>query len=197
MSRNQHLMLYILVLAICVFMASRASASTGEHATPLEGPFRVSVQFKVKVMGLVNVTGRFRDVRSTVVKPWADTGSGYGIVIGATSIDTQHSARDAFIRSAAFFDVERYPTIRFSSARVQTGEQGTQHLVGDLTLHGVTRPVSFELIRKPGQSTDGAGTYAARTTIKRNEFGLGSVGMAVSNDVEITVVINEVDERAM
>jgi len=190
-------MLYFVVLAICVFMASGASASTGEHSTPLNGPFRVSVQFKVKVMGLINVTGLFRDVRSTVVNTSANTGSRYGIVIGATSIDTQHSARDAFIRSAAIFDVERYPTIRFSSARLQTGEQGKQQLVGNLTLHRVTRPVSFELIRKPGRSADGTGIYAARTTIKRNEFDLGRVGAAVSNDVEITVVINRVQEQAM
>ena len=118
------------------------------------------------------------------------------ITVAVKSVDTRNSLRDDLLRGPSFFDVERFPTIRFSKARVLNGKDGRKQLVGNLTLHGITQPVVFELTssepeHKPGETL--SGDHAAHTTIKRTDFGLDGFGVSVSNEVEIMVYVKDSD----
>jgi polyisoprenoid-binding protein YceI len=115
--------------------------------------------------------------------------------VDAASISTGDQNRDNHLRSADFFDVETYPTIDFVSTGVRY--EGGDFLVdGDLTMHGVTKPVTFEL-EFGGFGTDPYGNYkagaTAKTVVNREDFGLTwnaaleSGGVLVGKDVTITL----------
>jgi polyisoprenoid-binding protein YceI len=118
--------------------------------------------------------------------------------IDAASIDTREAQRDGHLRSADFLDVEKYPTIAFVSTEVVP--QGRDHFVviGDLTLHGVTRGVSLET-ELAGKGIDPWGGqragFTATTTISRKDFGLTwnqgleAGGVLVGDQVKISVEI--------
>jgi polyisoprenoid-binding protein YceI len=116
--------------------------------------------------------------------------------VEAASIDTHIKLRDAHLRSAAFFDVKQYPTISFTSTNVEhVGGQNYQ-VTGNLTLHGVTKPITFDVAYR-GQSTlMGARTgLTAKATINRNDFGVGR-GAAVQL-VASSIATIEIDLEAV
>jgi polyisoprenoid-binding protein YceI len=83
--------------------------------------------------------------------------------------------RDAHLKSPAFLDVEKYPTLKFASQRVESLDEERFRLIGELTLHGVTRPVTLE-VEDNGRGRDPWGGervgFTARTSIDRKDFGL-------------------------
>ena len=95
--------------------------------------------------------------------------------IEAASIDTHEPQRDAHLRSADFLDTDKYPEITFRSTRVEGDSPGGFRLVGDLTVHGVTRPVELD-VEYHGWATDPWGGrragFSASTEIDREDFGL-------------------------
>jgi polyisoprenoid-binding protein YceI len=152
------------------------------------------VQFKVKVMGILYVTGHFRDVSGRIVHSAAEGGFRADIAVDVKSVNTDDSVRDHLLRSAAFFDVDRFPMIRYEGVRLASDAIGGPQLVGDLTLHGKTRRVAFDVVRLPESNCKQAavtGCYAARATIHRSEFGLDGFRMIASDKVEITVCIED------
>lgn len=157
-----------------------------------------AVEFSVRHMMITTVRGRFTEVSGTLEFDEADpTGGRAEITINAASIDTREAQRDAHLRSADFFDVERFPTLTFRSTRVEgTPQEFT--LTGELTLHGVTRPVALRVTHE-GRGKDPWGGerlgYSATTTIKRSDFGLTwnaaleTGGFLVGDDVKIALEI--------
>jgi polyisoprenoid-binding protein YceI len=125
--------------------------------------------------------------------------------IEAASIDTGEQARDAHLRSADFLDVEAYPTIAFRSTEVVPRGRGRFVVVGDLTIHGVTREVSLES-ELVGTGTDPWGGrragFTASTTVNRSEFGLTwnqaleAGGVLVSDQVKISLEIQAAAQAA-
>jgi polyisoprenoid-binding protein YceI len=139
-------------------------------------PNHTNVEFTVKHMMFTTVHGRFTEVDGTVHYDEADSArSTLEVSIKAASIDTRSPDRDTHLRSQDFFDVDKYPTITFRSTRIQsTGGKGLR-IAGDLTIHGVTRPVTLEATEegrgKDPWGGDRAG-FSATTTIDRHDFGL-------------------------
>ena len=167
-------------------------------------PVHSSVEFAVRHLMITTVKGRFTDVQGTVVLDEANPAAASAeIIIGTTSIDTREPQRDAHLRSADFFDAEKFPTLTFRSTGVGnvSGEGFT--LIGDLTIHGVTREVALE-VTSEGRSKDPWGGeragYSATTKIKRSEFGLTwnqlleTGGLAVSDDVKIALDVQLVQK---
>lgn len=132
--------------------------------------------------------------------------SSVSVTIDASSIDTGVSDRDDHLRSADLFDVDRYPEITFESKEVSGAleEGGELEIVGDLTMHGVTREVTLDA------AFDGTGTdpwggtrsgFAAKTRIDRRDFGLGwnqaleTGGVLVGHDIEISLQVQAVLEQ--
>ena len=158
-----------------------------------------SVEFAVRHLMIATVKGRFAEVSGVVTSDDRDPARGeVDITINAASIDTREAQRDAHLRSADFFEVEQYPTITFNSRRVDNAAGDRFTLVGDLTMHGVTREVALD-VTSEGRAKDPWGGersgFTATTKVKRSEFGLTwnqlleTGGLAVGDDIKISIDI--------
>jgi polyisoprenoid-binding protein YceI len=139
-------------------------------------PAHSSAQFVARHMMISNVRGGFSGVQGTVVYDPENAGaSSAEVVIDANTINTLEAARDTHLKSADFLDVEKYPTITFRSNSVTVGD-GELDLKGDLTIHGVTRPVVLKVEAPSAEAKDPIGNArigaSASTRIKRSDFGL-------------------------
>jgi polyisoprenoid-binding protein YceI len=122
------------------------------------------------------------------------------VEIDAASIDTREVKRDAHLRSADFFDVENFPKLTFQSTGVKRTGDDTLAVTGDLTIHGVTRPVTLE-VEQSGGGKDPWGNerlvWSATTDINRKDFGLNwnqvleAGGLLVSEKIVIELEIQE------
>ncbi|HEY6218426.1 MAG TPA: YceI family protein [Gemmatimonadaceae bacterium] len=162
-----------------------------------------NVEFAVKHMMITTVKGRFGDVKGTVEIPEAGEPT-VDVTIGVASIDTRVEARDNHLRSPDFFDVEKYPEMRFVSTKAEQTDDGYT-LTGDLTLHGVTRPVKLDVVAE-GAGVDPWGNqkaaFSATGKFKRSEFGLNwnaaleTGGVLVSDDVKLSIDAQLVKQQA-
>ena len=126
-------------------------------------PAHSGAHFTVRHMMITNVRGSFKAVNGTVVyDPENPTASSIQAEIDAASISTNDEQRDAHLRSADFLDVEKFPTITYRSTKIERKGEGEWKVTGDLTIHGVTRPVVLDGGRAGsgeqgpvGQSADG------------------------------------------
>ena len=157
------------------------------------------IGFKVKHMGLIEVPGFFRDFTGKVNYDAADPGkSTVEFSAKSTSIDTGVAPRDNHLRTADFFDVEKFPELTFKSTKVE--KKGNGWIVsGDLTMRGVTKPVSipFEITGTlPAGERAGAKIgISGETTINRRDFGvnygtnLPSGVPAIGDEVKVVLQI--------
>jgi polyisoprenoid-binding protein YceI len=171
--------------------------ATAARTTWKVDPAHSQVEFAVRHMMITTVRGRFTDVKGTVVTEDNDpTKAQVEVIIDVNSIDTREPQRDAHLKSADFFDVEKFPYITFKSKRVTDVRGDEFKLVGDLTIHGVTREVVLE-VTSEGQAKDPWGNeragYSATTRINRSDFGLTwnqaleTGGLLVGDEIKITL----------
>jgi polyisoprenoid-binding protein YceI len=188
--------LIALVMLIAVPLAARAD-------TWQIDPTHTTVGFTVRHMTISSVRGQFDKVAGTITANGNDPASvAIEATIDTASIDTRSSDRDADLKSANFLDVAKYPTMTFKSKKIEAAGPGKWNIVGDLTLHGVTKEVTLAVegpadpIKDPwGNTRAGA---SATTTISRKAFGLtwnkmieagGAVlGDAVSVSIDVEAV---------
>ena len=160
-------------------------------------PTHSHVSFAVRVLSVSTTRGRFHALRGHLhIDEQNPANSWVEAEVEAASIDTHIKLRDAHLRSAAFFDVKQYPTISFTSTNVEhVGGQNYQ-VTGNLSMHGVTKPITFDVAYR-GQSTlMGARTgLTAKATINRNDFGVGQ-GAAVQL-VASSIATIEIDLEAV
>ena len=156
------------------------------------------VSFQVRHL-LGKVRGRFGDFAGTIqFDPASPRDSQIDVAIQAASIDTAEPQRDQHLRNADFFDVERYPTLTFRSASVTPTGSDTYDVVGDLTIHGVTRrvtlPASFLGVARDPWGNEKFG-FEAELTINRKDYGfvwnaaLETGGFLVGDEVKITLAV--------
>lgn len=167
-------------------------------------PVHSAVQFEIRHL-FSKVPGRFNKFESTVQFDQANPeSSSVTATIQTESIDTGNEKRDEHLRADDFFDAKKYPEITFKSTKIERTGEKTGKITGDLTMHGVTKPVTLQVeylgMGKGMQGETRAG-FTATTTIDRKEFGLdwGKVieGTAVLGDeVKITVQVESVVETA-
>lgn len=159
-----------------------------------------SAEFGVKHMMISNVKGNFQKVSGTAEYDGKDVKTiKVNANIDASSINTGNEDRDKHLRGADFFDVEKNPQITFVSKKAVPAGKGKFKLQGDLTMHGVTKPVTLEVEGPSAQIDDKHGNIkvgaAATTTVKRKDFGIsyGGVmdngGAMISDDVQINLNI--------
>ena len=134
------------------------------------------IGFKVKHMGLIEVPGFFRDFTGTVDFDAKDlTRSSVEFTAKTTSVDTGVAARDRHLRTADFFDVEKFPELTFRSTKVEKKGKGWV-VTGDLTMHGVTKPVSipFQISGwlPADERSGGKMGITGETTLNRRDFGV-------------------------
>jgi polyisoprenoid-binding protein YceI len=162
------------------------------------------VTFTVRHMMISKVRGRFNDFTGTVDFNEADpAASSVAVEIQVDSLDTREAQRDGHLKSPDFFDAATYPTITFKSKRVEKTGENTGRIIGDLTIHGVTREVALDT-EYSGQSKSPWGTtsagFSATTKINRKDFGLNwnqaleTGGILVGEEVTISIELEIVKQ---
>jgi polyisoprenoid-binding protein YceI len=158
-----------------------------------------TVGFVVRHMVVSKVRGTFGAFKGTIAYDPANIErSVVDVEIDAASIDTREAKRDAHLRSADFFDVEQFPTLTFRSTGVKRTTDDTLAVAGDLTIHGVTRPVTL-VVDELGGGKDPWGNdrlaWSGRLAVNRKDFGLNwnqlleAGGVLVSEKIDIELEI--------
>src|SRR5579871_3341428 len=107
-------------------------------------PAHSSAEFKVKHMMISNVKGTFTGITGTLTEHTGDSSlSSVAASFDVSTINTHDAQRDGHLKSADFFDVEKYPTMTFTSTKVDRIGEAEYRVTGDLTIHGVTKPVTL------------------------------------------------------
>ena len=182
--------------AICLCLAIAGSTMAEPYTID---PAHTQITFKVKHLGITNVSGSFGIFSGNFeFDPKAFEKGTASATIDVSSINTGVEQRDNHLRSADFFDVEKHPKMTFKSTKIQGIEGSSFELVGDLTIRGVTKPVTLE-VDFDGTATDPFGNekaaFTASTTINRKDFGmtwnkaLEAGGLLVSDEVRILLEV--------
>ena len=159
-------------------------------------PAHTEVEFSVRHLMISNVKGRFSQVKGSVELGENDALRSLEVEIPLASVDTRAEQRDNHLRSPDFFDVEKHPVMTFRGRRVEGEVNDRFKLTGDLTIRGVTRPITLDVTLE-GSGNDPWGNerrgYSASGKLDRRDFGLTwnqaleTGGVVVGNDVKITI----------
>ncbi len=159
-------------------------------------PMHTQSTFAVRHLVISTVRGEFKKTAGAVKYDEKDPSkSSVEATIDATTINTREEKRDEDLRSANFLDVQKYPTITFKSTKVESAGAGKLKVTGDLTMHGVTKPVVLETSLTP-EIKDPLGNtrrgVQATTKLNRQDYGLTygkmiEAGPVVGNEVQIEI----------
>jgi len=165
-------------------------------------PAHSRIGFRVKHLGISTVRGEFREYTAQLVITEDGTASA-SATIKADSIDTSQPDRDTHLKAADFFDVETYSEITYQSTSITAIDDETYEVIGDLTMHGVTKPVTLKA-EVGGVETDQYGNervgLEATGELSRSDYGmkfnmaLGSGNLAVSDKVKLDLDISAVKQ---
>lgn len=167
-------------------------------------PQHTQIEFSVRHMMISKVRGQFKSFEGTLdINTDNPAASSVAGTIDVASIDTREPQRDAHLRSADFFDAEKYPKLSFRSSRIEPAGKGHYKVVGDLTIKDVTREVVFD-VTDEGRAQDPWGNQrwgvSASTRLNRKDFGLTwnvaleTGGWLVGDDVTITAEVELVKQ---
>ncbi len=182
---------------LAALLALAPLAALAETTTWTIDPAHTQSMFTVRHMVITSVKGQFDKTTGTVVLDDKDVSkSSVEATIDAASVNTRVAPRDNDLRSANFFEVDKYPTITFKSTKVQKAGEGKLKVTGDLTMHGVTKPVVLD-VEGPTQAIKDPGGHqrrglSASTTVDRKDFGLTwnkmvEAGPVVGDEVKIEI----------
>lgn len=185
----------VLTVLVMLLLPTFAYASTWQI-----DPDHSSVGFKVRHLMVSNVKGVFHKFAGEVAIDDKDiTKSKVTATIDTASIDTGVARRDADLRSKKFLDVEKYPAMTFVATKVARAGERRLQVTGELTLHGVTRPVVLDVEGPTAEVKDPAGNQrvgaSATTRINRKDFGLNwnkameAGGVLVGDEIDITIEV--------
>jgi polyisoprenoid-binding protein YceI len=159
-------------------------------------PLHTQVEFSAKHLGMMTVRGNFTEVTASGdLYPDKPERSSVNVTIQAASIRTHNEQRDNDLRASYFLEVEKYPTITFKSSRIEPKGPDRGTMTGDLTIKGVTHPVTLNVVKYGEFNDPGMGHrigYAAETKINRKDFGMSFDAMldgkwVVSHDIQINI----------
>ncbi|HEY7058906.1 MAG TPA: YceI family protein [Vicinamibacterales bacterium] len=195
-------------VALVIAVLSVPSVASAQATTWTIDPGHSAAQFSVRHMVVSNVRGEFDGPSGTVTFDPKDIAGTLKVdaSIDAKTINTRNPDRDKDLRSSLFFDVDKFPRITFKSKRAEAAGAGRFRLVGDLTIHGVTKEVTLDVQGPTPEIKDIWGGVrvgaTATTSVDRREFGLlynrmlEAGGAVVGNEVNITIDL-EVTRQAV
>lgn len=187
-----------LTLLFSALLASQAPAETWQIDVP-----HSSVNFSVRHLVISKATGRFKEFSGSIEfdKKATQTGS-VELTVQMESIDTNDEDRDDHLRSADFFESDKYPTMTFKSTEVSELKDGKFTLTGDLTIKDVTKSVIFACefhgVLEKGPGGNARVGFSATTKINRQDYNitwsrtLDSGGLVLGNEVQISIEIEAV-----
>ena len=173
-----------------------STAIAGNRTTWTIDPAHSTIEFVAKHMMITTVKGRFAELTGTIVADESNIAdSSVEVALQAASLDTRNEQRDAHLRSPDFLDVENHPEVTFKSTAI-TGTKASFKVTGDLTIRGVTRPITLDATFE-GEGKDPWGgtraSFSAHGKFDRRDFGLTwnvaleTGGILVSNEVKINI----------
>ncbi len=174
-------------------LALAAPLAFAQVSTWVPDKMHSEVDFSIVHLGLSNVRGHFGNIGGTVALNESDiTKSSVNVTIDLTTVDTGVAPRDADLKSPHFFDVAQFPTATFVSSSVAKSGNGLT-VSGNLTLHGVTKPVVLQVQGPtgpvPGMDKKPHSGFSATTTISRTAFGIATTfpSAVVGDEVKLTI----------
>ncbi|MBD1394509.1 YceI family protein [Mucilaginibacter glaciei] len=178
------------VAAVALFMQTAVFAQTTYKVDKAHS----RVTFTITHLAVSDVDGVFKDFDATMVAEKADlTDAKVNFTANTASVNTDNDKRDGHLKSEDFFDAAKYPTLAFVSTGIKPAGAGKFKLAGNLTLHGVTKPVVFDMLARTGvnpMSKQPVTGLKVTGTIKRSDFGFGSkYGSPMLSD-EVTIAAN-------
>ena len=159
-------------------------------------PMHTQIEFSAKHLGMMTVRGHFAEVIATgQLYPDQPERSSFDVTINTASIRTHNEQRDNDLRSSTFLEVQKYPTITFKSTKIEQKSPDRGTLTGDLTIKGVTKPVTLNVVKYGEFNDPRMGHrigYAAETRINRKDFGMEFDAMLdgkfiVSHEIQINI----------
>lgn len=178
------------------FLSAPAKAQTAPAAVEAGSyavdPFHTRVLFKVSHMGFTNWYGEFTDVTGQLtLDPKAPEKSAVAIHIPAKTISTSNAKLDGELKSDQWFDVAKFPDITFKSTKLVVGADGAGELTGDLSFHGVTRPVTLAVTYNNAGVNPMNKKYTvgfdAKGQISRSDFGVKTYVPVVGDKVSLII----------
>jgi len=194
----------LLLLSATFLLSGSAYAQSGEYAID---PDHSQVIFKVKHLAISTVTGSFDLFEGSYKLDTEDmANSSVDTTIVASSINTNKQKRDDHLRSDEFLDVEKYPNISFKSKKIIKGDGNKFQIIGDLTIHGVTKEVTLDSTYEGYVANDPWGkertAFVANGEINRKDFGmtwnkaLEAGGFVVGDEVRITLEVEGIRKES-
>jgi polyisoprenoid-binding protein YceI len=179
------------LLALTLAASFVASAQAADYK--IDGS-HTQVLFSYSHFGMSHITGRFDEVKGSFDFDAKNPAkSSIQVEIPIASLSTGVAKLDEHMKSPDFFDAAKFPTATFKSTKVTAAGDKKLSVAGDLTIHGVTKPVVLDVTINgngphPMKKVAAAG-FDARTTIKRSEFGIEKYAPAVSDDITIAITL--------
>jgi polyisoprenoid-binding protein YceI len=182
--------------------ADKPADKTAEAPKPAAGAFPAGKYdldaghsvflFKARHFGAGYTYGWFKDVSGSVVVDADTSKNSIDLTIKTASVDSRDAKRDEHLKSPDFFNAAQFPTITFKSTKIEAGAAGSMSVTGDLTMHGVTKPVTAQ-VAALGTGTDPYGFtrvgYETKFTVKRSDFDIKFLPEGIGDDVELTIGI--------
>jgi len=182
-----------IILAVIV-----SSLGMAVHADTFKiDPVHSSVVFSVMHLGVTDFYGRFNDLSGTVVFDKADPSkSSVEISVPVESVDTKNAKRDQHLKSPDFFNAKQFPMMIFRSKKVEASGD-TYNVTGELTLHGVTKPLTLEIKKDSeakGMEGEIRGGGETHFTVKRSDYGMNFMQGPLGDEVKVVLSLEGVKQ---
>ncbi|UDF04194.1 YceI family protein [Asticcacaulis sp. AND118] len=185
------------LLAAALFAGSLSPALAAPETFAIEAT-HTEVVFSWTHFGFSKPTGKFMNAVGTLVLDEANpAASSVEVSFAIDGLNTGVAALDEHLKKPDFFDAAKYPTATFKSTKVEVSGKDTAKVTGDLTIHGVTKPVTLDVkLNKIGANMKGVKTagFSATGQIKRSDFGIGAYVPAVSDEISL-VITSEANKK--
>ena len=182
--------LYGGLIVLGVLLAAPAAAAPETYVIDMPHSFS---NFEVGYLGVTSIRGRFNKTTGTITIDRAGKTGSIEAEIDVATVDTGYTRRDELLRTENYFNASEFPTMTFRSKNLRFNGENLAGADGELTLRGVTRPVSFDLasltcITHPTNKRESCGAVATGT-IRRSEFGMTRASASISEDIRIFINI--------
>lgn len=159
--------------------AALLSTATFAQSTWKADKAHSHITFTITHLAVSDVDGSFKDFEAVIIASKPDfSDAKFDFTANANTVSTDNDQRDAHLKTAEFFDVAKYPNVTYKSTSIKTVSKDHYKVYGNLTLHGTTKPVTFDLVYRgtitnPMTKGPDAG-FVATGTVKRSDFAFGS-----------------------
>lgn len=181
-----------IALGTCAALFTPSLARADNYAID---PTHAHAAFRVSHLGFSHTLGQFKDISGALTFDQENPeASAVSVTIGTASVDSANEARDEHLRKPDFLNVEAYPTMTFTSTGVEVTGENTGKVTGDLTLLGVTKPVTLDVTFNqagphPFDPSKIIAGFSATGEIDRTDFGMAYAAPAIGEKVEIMIEV--------